>query len=212
MTFGFIDNDKIDPNIIKHSHKSIGKNMQKVNTPKAKTSKLLTTPLLLAVSSLLLGASLSACQSTIPNDHKAHMSVMTQPAVNVLTAPVADTGLSVTADSSFPIIELMPYLVGQAEALALTPAQIQVFADYRKKVMQNRLALQGNEKALRGQLRQALIAGADEATTTALMHRISETEMAHMALRRDCMSVVRSTLTSAQFDKIIQMYMKTLNL
>lgn len=176
------------------------------------TSKSLKTSVLLAVSGLLLGVSLSACQSTIPTYTKAHMPALPQSSIEVLAAPVADTGLSVDADSSFPIIELMPYIVGQAEALALTPAQVKVFADYRKMAMQNRMALQANEKALRGQLRTAIIADADDATTTALMHRISETEMAHMELRRSCIKVVRNTLTAAQFDKLMQMYTQSLNI
>ena len=174
------------------------------------TSKSLKIPLLLAISGLLLSVSLTACQSTIPTYNKAHLPALPQSSVEVLAAPVADTGLSVNADSSFPIIELMPYIVGQAEALALTPAQVKVFADYRKMAMKNRLGLQANEKALRGQLRTAIIADADDATTKALMHRISETEMAHMELRRDCIKVVRSTLTPAQFDKLMQMYKQSL--
>jgi hypothetical protein len=170
------------------------------------TSKSLKVPVLLAISSLLLGISLSACQSTVPAYNKAHLPALAHSSVEVLAAPVADTGLSVDADSSFPIIELMPYLVSQAEALALTPTQVQAFADYRKMAMKNRLGLQANEKALRGQLRQALIANADDATTTALMHRIGETEMAHMQLRRDCIKLVRSNLTTVQFDQLMQMY------
>lgn len=178
--------------------------------PKINTSKTLKTSVLLTVSGLLLAGSLSACQSTTPTYDKAHLPALPQSSVEALAAPVADTGLSVAADSSFPIIELMPYIMGQAEALALTPAQVEVFADYRKMAMKNRLALQANEKALRGQLRTALIAGADDATTTALMQRISETEMAHMKLRRDCIKVVRSTLTPSQFDQLIQMYKQSL--
>ena len=170
----------------------------------------LKTSVLLTVSGLLLAGSLSACQSTTPTYNKAHLPAVPQSSVEALAAPVADTGLSVAADSSFPIIELMPYIMGQAEALALTPAQVEVFADYRKMAMKNRLALQANEKALRGQLRTALIADADDATTTALMHRISETEMAHMELRRNCIKVVRSTLTPSQFDQLIQMYKQSL--
>ena len=170
----------------------------------------LKTSVLLTVSGLLLAGSLSACQSTTPTYNKAHLPAVPQSSVEALAAPVADTGLSVAADSSFPIIELMPYIMGQAEALALTPAQVEVFADYRKMAMKNRLALQANEKALRGQLRTALIADADDATTTALMQRISETEMAHMELRRNCIKVVRSTLTPSQFDQLIQMYKQSL--
>ena len=170
----------------------------------------LKTSVLLTVSGLLLAGSLSACQSTTPTYDKAHLPAVPQSSVEALATPVADTGLSVAADSSFPIIELMPYIMGQAEALALTPAQVEVFADYRKMAMKNRLALQANEKALRGQLRTALIADADDATTTALMHRISETEMAHMKLRRNCIKVVRSTLTPSQFDQLIQMYKQSL--
>lgn len=170
----------------------------------------LKTSVLLTVSGLLLAGSLSACQSTTPTYNKAHLPALPQSSVEALAAPVADTGLSVAADSSFPIIELMPYIMGQAEALALTPAQVEVFADYRKMAMKNRLALQANEKALRGQLRTALIADADDATTTALMQRISETEMAHMELRRNCIKVVRSTLTPSQFDQLIQMYQQSL--
>ena len=170
----------------------------------------LKTSVLLTVSGLLLAGSLSACQSTTPTYNKDHLPAVPQSSVEALAAPVADTGLSVAADSSFPIIELMPYIMGQAEALALTPAQVEVFADYRKMAMKNRLALQANEKALRGQLRTALIADADDATTTALMQRISETEMAHMELRRNCIKVVRSTLTPSQFDQLIQMYKQSL--
>lgn len=174
------------------------------------TMKSLKTSALLTVSGLLLAMSLTACQSTTPSYNKAHLPALAQSSVDVLAAPVADTGLSIDADSSFPIIELMPYIVGQADALALTPTQIKVFADYRNRAMKNRMALQANEKALRGQLRTAIIADADDATTMALMHRISETEMAHMELRRDCIKVVRSTLTAAQFDKLMQMYKQSL--
>lgn len=153
---------------------------------------------------------MSACQSTTPHQNQASLPALAAASVDVLAVPVADTGLSVTADSSFPIVELMPYLATQTEALALTPTQVQVFADYRKMAMKNRLALQANEKALRGQLRTALIANADDATTTALMHRISETEMAHMALRSDCIKVARNNLTADQFNKLIQMYKQSL--
>ena len=169
----------------------------------------------LKVSSVLTASALllSACQSTAPIYKTNHVPTSPQAAVEsmeVLAAPVADTGLSVAADSSFPIIELMPYIVGQADALALTPAQVKVFADYRMVAMKNRMGLQANEKALRGQLRTALIAGADDATTTALMHRISATEMAHMDFRRQCIKLVRSTLTPAQFAQLIKMYEQAL--
>jgi len=179
--------------------------MQSVNRLKS-----LKGPVLLAASSLLLGASLSACQSTIPTYNTAHMPASPQSSVDLLAAPVADTGLSVDADSSFPIIELMPFIVGQADALALTPAQVKVFADYRKMAMKNRMALQANEKALRGQLRTAMMTGAGDATTTALMHRISETEMAHMNLRHECLKNVRNTLTPEQFATLMQMYKRSL--
>ncbi|MFC6205381.1 Spy/CpxP family protein refolding chaperone [Psychrobacter urativorans] len=178
--------------------------------PQINTAKSFKTSVLFTVSGLLLAGSLTACQSTTPTYNKARLPALAQSSVEVLAAPVADTGLSVAADSSFPIIELMPYIVGQVEALALTPDQVAVFANYRKMAMKNRLGLQANEKALRGQLRAALIADADDATTTALMHRISETEMAHMKLRRDCIKVVRSTLTPLQFDKLMQMYKQSL--
>ena len=104
----------------------------------------------------------------------------------------------------------MPLIVTQAEALELTPAQINVFADYRKMAMKNRLGLQANEKALRGQLRVAMMTGTDDAAATALMHRISETEMAHMQLRYDCIKNVRENLTAEQFDTLMQMYVQTL--
>lgn len=164
----------------------------------------------LLTATVLLAAALSGCQSSLPTHNTVHMPVLAASSVDLLVVPVPDTGLSVDADSSFPIIELMPFIVGQADTLGLTPAQIQVFADYRKLTMKNRMALQANEKALRGQLRTAMIAGADEATTTALMHRISETEMAHMNLRHNCVKNVRNTLTPKQFDTLMQMYKQTL--
>lgn len=177
--------------------------------------KSVKSPLVVSASALLLSGSLfsalllSGCQSTAATYKTMPVPTSPQAAIDsvaALAAPVADTGMSVAADSSFPIIELMPYIVGQAEALALTPAQVKVFADYRMMAMKNRMGLQANEKALRGQLRTALIVGADDATTTALMHRISATEMAHMDLRRQCIQLVRTTLTTAQFAKIMQMY------
>lgn len=173
-------------------------------------SKSLKTSLLFTATSLLLGLSLSACQSTMPSHHTAHLPASTQNTLEVLAAPVADTGLSVDVDSSFAIIELMPLIVTQAEALELTPAQINVFADYRKMAMKNRLGLQANEKALRGQLRVAMMTSTDDAAVTALMHRISETEMAHMKLRYDCIKNVRENLTAEQFDTLMQMYVQTL--
>ena len=72
------------------------------------------------------------------------------------------------------------------------------------------MGLQANEKALRGQLRTALIAGSDDATTTALMHHINATEMAHMYFRRQCIKLVRSTLTPEHFKQIMQMYEQSL--
>lgn len=177
-----------------------------------KASSALTASGLL-LSALLGTLSLSGCQSIAPTHQTMHVPMSPQAAVEsmeVLAAPIADTGLSVDADSSFPIIELMPYIVGQADALALTPVQVKVFADYRKIAMKNRLGLQANEKALRGQLRTALMADADDATTTALMHRISATEMAHMDLRRQCIKLVRSTLTSTQFAQLMKMYEQSL--
>lgn len=169
-----------------------------------------THSLKLLTATVLLAVALTGCQSSLPTHNAAHMPVLAASSVDLLVVPVPDTGLSVDADSSFAIIELMPFIVGQAEALALTPAQIQVFAEYRKLTMKNRMALQANEKALRGQLRTAIMAGADEATTTALMHRISETEMAHMTLRHNCVKSIRNTLTPEQFAMLIQRYEQTL--
>lgn len=178
-----------------------------------KESSALMTSTLLLTGSLLSVSLLTGCQSTAPNYKAMHVPTSSQAAVEsmeVLAAPVADTGLSVAADSSFPIIELMPFIMTQADVLALTPAQVKVFADYRKIAMKNRMGLQANEKALRGQLRTALMAGADDATTTALMHRISATEMAHMDFRRQCIKLVRSTLTPQQFESLMQMYKQSL--
>ena len=171
--------------------------------------KILKAPLILTTSVLLL----TACQSTTPNHQTLYAPPYPQAAaesVEVLAAPIADTGLSIAADSSFPIIELMPLIMTQAKVLALTPTQVKIFADYRKIAMKNRMGLQANEKALRGQLRTALMAGSDDATTTALMHRISATEMAHMDFRRQCVKLVRSTLTPEQFKQLMQMYEQSL--
>jgi len=73
------------------------------------------------------------------------------------------------------------------------------------------MALQANEKALRGQLRVALIEGADDDITTPLMRRISDTEMAHMELRRNCIKNARRILTPQQFEKLISLYKTKLN-
>lgn len=48
--------------------------------------KSLKAPVLLAASSLLLGASLSACQSTIPTYNTAHMPASPQSSVDLLAA------------------------------------------------------------------------------------------------------------------------------
>lgn len=168
--------------------------------------------LALVFSSLLL----TACQTSPTTDHSVQKLVVednTLPATTLisLTQPVEDKGLSVDADSSYPIIELMPFIMTHEQQLELTPAQVEAFAAYRKAVMKQRMALQANEKALRGQLRVALIEGADDEVTTPLMHRISDTEMAHMELRRNCIKNARAVLTPEQFEKLIALYKAKLN-
>lgn len=168
--------------------------------------------LALVFSSLFL----TACQTAATPSHSLQKPVVednTLPAstLTTLIQPVEDNGLSVDADSSFPIIELMPFIMTHEKQLQLTPSQVADFAAYRKAVMKQRMTLQANEKALRGQLRVALIEGADEDITTQLMHRISDTEMAHMQLRRNCIKNAREVLTPEQFEKLIALYKTKLN-
>lgn len=169
-----------------------------------------------ALTLVFSGLFLTACQTAPNSSHAVQKPVVeenTLPASTLanLTQPVADKGLSVDADSSFPIIELMPFIMTQAKQLQLTPSQVEAFAAYRKAVMKQRMTLQANEKALRGQLRVALIEGADDEVTTSLMRRISATEMAHMQLRRNCVKNARAVLTPEQFEKLIALYKTKLN-
>ncbi|SUD90650.1 Spy/CpxP family protein refolding chaperone [Psychrobacter phenylpyruvicus] len=169
-----------------------------------------------ALALVFSGLLITACQTSPTTSNSVQQPVAednTLPAATLpdLIQPVEDKGLSVDADSSFPIIELMPFIMTHEKQLELTPAQVEAFATYRKAVMKQRIALQANEKALRGQLRLALIEGADDDITTPLMRRISDTEMAHMELRRNCIKNARAVLTPEQFEKLISLYKTKLN-
>jgi len=169
-----------------------------------------------ALALVFSGLLLTACQTSPTTSHSVQKQVVednTLPAATLtdLIQPVEDKGLSVDADSSFPIIELMSFIMTHEKQLELTPSQVEAFAIYRKAVMKQRMALQANEKALRGQLRVALIEGADDDITTPLMRRISDTEMAHMELRRNCIKNARGILTPQQFEKLISSYKTKLN-
>ena len=169
-----------------------------------------------ALTLIFSGLLLTACQTSPTTSHSVQKQVVednTLPATTLtdLIQPVEDKGLSVDADSSFPIIELMPFIMTHEKQLELTPSQVEAFAIYRKAVMKQRMALQANEKALRGQLRVALIEGADDDITTPLMRRISDTEMAHMELRRNCIKNARGILTPQHFEKLVSLYKTKLN-
>ena len=169
-----------------------------------------------ALAIVFSGLFLTACQTSPSSSHSVQKPLVennTLPAStwSDLTQPVEDKGLSVDADSSFPIIELMPFIMTHEKQLELTPSQVEAFAAYRKAVMKHRMTLQANEKALRGQLRVALIEGAYDEVTTPLMHKINDTEMAHMQLRRNCIKNARGILTPAQFEKLISLYKNKLN-
>lgn len=111
------------------------------------------------------------------------------------------------ADESTPIAELMPQIMKHEAQLGLSEAQRQALEQYRKEAMPRRLALTQRIRALRGELRMAILDGAPQARLDELRQQLVEAEQQHLQLRERCVAFVRSTLSPQQFAQVRQWYL-----
>lgn len=123
-----------------------------------------------------------------------------------LAAAPAQARTSV-ADESVPIAELMPQILKHEAQLGLSDAQRQALDQYRKEAMPRRLALTQRIRALRGELRLAILDGAPAARRDELRQQLVQAEQEHLQMRERCVEFVRSTLSPEQFARVRQWYL-----
>ncbi|WP_334155258.1 Spy/CpxP family protein refolding chaperone [Tepidimonas sp.] len=123
-----------------------------------------------------------------------------------LAAAPAQARTSV-ADESVPIAELMPQILKHEAQLGLSDAQRQALDQFRKEAMPRRLALTQRIRALRGELRLAILDGAPAARRDELRQQLVQTEQEHLQMRERCVDFVRSTLSPEQFARVRQWYL-----
>lgn len=106
---------------------------------------------------------------------------------------------------SAPVVAMTQVLAKNADALALDDAQKTALKDFLAVMPAKRGALEDETVALRGQLRDAILADAPVADREALAAKIGANETALVMMRSNCVDHWRKVLSPAQFDQLVEM-------
>lgn len=116
------------------------------------------------------------------------------------------TMMAKSPDAPQPIIELMSYFKTIESQLGITPAQRNIIDPWVAVAKPKREGLEAEYAVIRGQLREAMLSGADEATTTALTDQMLGKEREILLLKAECARLLKSTLNDSQYAQLIASY------
>lgn len=106
---------------------------------------------------------------------------------------------------SKPVVALMPVIMQNADALALTPEQKAEMQAWRSTMPAKRKEIEDKSIALRAQLREAILAGAPTEERQAIADQIGATETQLVMMRSNCVDHWRAVLTEEQFAKVLEL-------
>lgn len=120
----------------------------------------------------------------------------------------AQAGLSPVerAELAPPIVELMPIVLKNEQALGLDAKQKAFFADWVKKMPPRRESVERHIAQLRIELRHILLDGGPKDQRDHLVQQIGA-ETAHLLMIRSlCVQTLREQLTPEQFKAVVALY------
>jgi hypothetical protein len=118
----------------------------------------------------------------------------------------AELSPATRAELAPPIVELMPIVLKNEQALGLDAKQKAFFADWVKKMPPRRESVERHIAELRIELRNILLDGGPRDRRDYLVQQIGA-ETAHLVMMRSlCVETLREQLTAEQFKKVVALY------
>ena len=105
-----------------------------------------------------------------------------------------------------PVVELVPIVKQQADALGLNAEQKAKLEAWMNEAPAKRKAVEQEQIDLRKKLRAAVLSLNSEDERNALIQQIADNEAKLMAMRARCVDFLRGMLTVEQFDKVVAAY------
>lgn len=128
----------------------------------------------------------------------------------IAVLPLTSIAKSVPGDGAKPVVELMPIVTRHEAALDLSAEQIAAIEAFRKEAMPVRLLVQQEILDKRAALRTAILEDKPASERADLMREIADTEVRHFEGRNRCAEFLRTTLTGAQYDEVVRLYLEAL--
>lgn len=111
-----------------------------------------------------------------------------------------------TAELGAPIVELMPHFEKLAAELGLTAEQRATIDAWVAEAPLKRKQMEAETVALRAQLRDAILDGADRMTRENLKKELAAKQTRLIEMRSLCTRMLRQTLTADQFARVVASY------
>lgn len=127
-------------------------------------------------------------------------------AIGLNTSAHAEVSAAVKAELAPPIVELMPIVLKNEQALGLDAKQKAFFANWVKKMPPRREEVEQHLAELRNELRHILLDGGPRNRRDYLVQQIGA-DTAHLVMIRSlCVDTLREQLTPEQFKKVVALY------
>lgn len=114
--------------------------------------------------------------------------------------------VNATDELGAPIVELMPHVKTLAAELQLSPEQRARIDAWAAEAPVKRRQLEAETRALRQQLRDAILDGADRLTREDLKQQLAAKQTRLIEMRSLCTRMLRDTLDDAQFARVVASY------
>lgn len=128
--------------------------------------------------------------------------------VNVLSQLLQNTQAQTSTpmasnDAPQPIVTLMNTFRQIEGSLDLSPAQKQQIDSWVAEAKPRREAMEAEYSALRGELREAILTGADQGQIDSLSERLLAKERAIIAIKTECSQMLQDTLDPKQYAQLV---------